>query len=571
MNQIINNNSNNNSEGSINFLNYCFYVSISIFVFTLDILLTFSVISAQPTSSWSSHVPLAGSAPLFSLSHRPAAVTDFNGNLEIHTSSYSTGVPQRQFLNPDGSLTEAVEYPRFQGLVNPVGTPGVSAFSPNGDRVIQWTAANNVSSFLQYYTAEGQAGPNIINMQFSPSTVVFRNNLVIAFAVSTNGSVLAKEWTVESDGTIVPRSDIPILIQEPTTGCGAAVGINSDGSAVAIFKLGTNIRTAKRSSSGVWTVDPSIVDTQVNGCLTGGSSPQGRVVAAWYKLGYGIIEIGDNIDRGGEVVGLVREPGQDFPIQKVVFHQAPRDTFGNSTRRAYGVTVAIGLDGTAGVAAFTSRCLNQVAESVVLLRLAGPSENFTETENLVVPNTNSSADVVASPQWSATASPVLAVENKRALVAVSTSTFPGVGTSTSPTCGQSSGPPLNTILRQSFASIIDRNTGQIHTALIGSEVRQTDQPTIPGNPPLRELVAGALDFAGNAALVLGRTPSFLSLAGQWQSNGGNITNSPDSDGDGVSDAQELIDGTNPNDPGSFLSKLPKKWCSEWNGFLGMFN
>ncbi|MFN8391325.1 MAG: Ig-like domain-containing protein [Bdellovibrionota bacterium] len=50
-----------------------------------------------------------------------------------------------------------------------------------------------------------------------------------------------------------------------------------------------------------------------------------------------------------------------------------------------------------------------------------------------------------------------------------------------------------------------------------------------------------------------------------------INSQLDSDGDGVPDSQEVTDGTNPNDPGSFEPVLPLTWCSEWNGFLGMYN
>ena len=46
---------------------------------------------------------------------------------------------------------------------------------------------------------------------------------------------------------------------------------------------------------------------------------------------------------------------------------------------------------------------------------------------------------------------------------------------------------------------------------------------------------------------------------------------PDTDGDGVTDGQELLDTTNPLDSGSFLQVLATTTCSEWNGFLGMYN
>ena len=42
----------------------------------------------------------------------------------------------------------------------------------------------------------------------------------------------------------------------------------------------------------------------------------------------------------------------------------------------------------------------------------------------------------------------------------------------------------------------------------------------------------------------------------------------DTDKDGISDAQERIDGTNPNDRGSVLTRLSTTVCSEWNGYLG---
>lgn len=42
----------------------------------------------------------------------------------------------------------------------------------------------------------------------------------------------------------------------------------------------------------------------------------------------------------------------------------------------------------------------------------------------------------------------------------------------------------------------------------------------------------------------------------------------DTDGDGISDAQETTDGSNSLDRGSYLPVLGTNLCSEWNGFLG---
>ena len=45
----------------------------------------------------------------------------------------------------------------------------------------------------------------------------------------------------------------------------------------------------------------------------------------------------------------------------------------------------------------------------------------------------------------------------------------------------------------------------------------------------------------------------------------------DTDEDGVTDKQETLDGTHPLDRGSNLAKRLTTLCTEWNGFLGMYN
>ena len=45
----------------------------------------------------------------------------------------------------------------------------------------------------------------------------------------------------------------------------------------------------------------------------------------------------------------------------------------------------------------------------------------------------------------------------------------------------------------------------------------------------------------------------------------------DSDDDGVIDGEEVAEGTNPLDRGSVLARRDKALCTEWNGFLGMWN
>lgn len=48
-------------------------------------------------------------------------------------------------------------------------------------------------------------------------------------------------------------------------------------------------------------------------------------------------------------------------------------------------------------------------------------------------------------------------------------------------------------------------------------------------------------------------------------------NGVDSDGDGVSDDQEIADGSNPYDPGSFVGHLQSPVYIPWNSFIGMLN
>ncbi len=43
----------------------------------------------------------------------------------------------------------------------------------------------------------------------------------------------------------------------------------------------------------------------------------------------------------------------------------------------------------------------------------------------------------------------------------------------------------------------------------------------------------------------------------------------DTDKDGVSDAQELLDASDPTDASSYISRLNPDFCFDWNGFLGM--
>lgn len=77
-----------------------------------------------------------------------------------------------------------------------------------------------------------------------------------------------------------------------------------------------------------------------------------------------------------------------------------------------------------------------------------------------------------------------------------------------------------------------------------------------------EIERFAADFVQHCE---GRTPA---LSGSIRYN----YESSDSDGDGISDAQETVDGTDKNDRGSKLPVLGTKVCAEWNGFLGgMFN
>ena len=61
------------------------------------------------------------------------------------------------------------------------------------------------------------------------------------------------------------------------------------------------------------------------------------------------------------------------------------------------------------------------------------------------------------------------------------------------------------------------------------------------------------------------------LDDQFEGEIGTDPAKPDTDGDGVMDGQEVTDGTDPLDAGSYLRALGKRVCTEWNGFLDMWN
>lgn len=96
-------------------------------------------------------------------------------------------------------------------------------------------------------------------------------------------------------------------------------------------------------------------------------------------------------------------------------------------------------------------------------------------------------------------------------------------------------------------------------AVDGDTYTASITPTIAGVVTVNIAAAAAIDSATNLNTAAAQFAITFEAA------------NADSDGDGVSDSREVADGTNPFDSGSYLAVLPTSWCSDWNGFLGMFN
>lgn len=77
----------------------------------------------------------------------------------------------------------------------------------------------------------------------------------------------------------------------------------------------------------------------------------------------------------------------------------------------------------------------------------------------------------------------------------------------------------------------------------------------------------------DASLNMSQFTSATAVTNKFGNTNSRPSNSStrDSDGDGVTDAQEYVDGTNPFDRGSIKQVLGSTVCAEWNGFLGMAN
>ena len=89
------------------------------------------------------------------------------------------------------------------------------------------------------------------------------------------------------------------------------------------------------------------------------------------------------------------------------------------------------------------------------------------------------------------------------------------------------------------------------------------------------VVVTAVDVNDNESIASNELPLHVNvpdsdgdgLSDQEEISYGTDPNNPDTDGDGVSDGIEVGQGTSPRDPGSFHEVLKNQFCSEWNGFF----
>jgi hypothetical protein len=469
--------------------------------------------------SWTAPQALAGLGTTGGMFVDPNGTLFFNqtGKLNLAVAPER---PFRQFLNSSDTLSEPVAYPLFptNSGISQKGAPSSVIQDLNGNRIVVWTIGGTVGGFpvMRYQKLDGTFGPNSISLGGN-AAISLRNGLVIGLFQSPNGEVLVKEWTITADGSLVESPFIAPLISAEEAdfgGCGAAIGIDADNSAVAIFQGNLQVRSANRSSAGVWTLNPAVIDSvtanvESMGCVSAKASPGGRIVAAWWNTQVGV---GTNVDRGGSVRALVREAGKAVPASYItIISNAPST---NHSRRTNGVSVAIGLDGTAGVLASTAYCVDKsLRSSQGILRLAGPADDFISSADTAgIGAMNSGANKI----WADSISPAngFAVENKKAVFGVHANAYPNVGTDLRPSCGagqQITEPQTFSTTAVYYDGVSDTLSSQeIQSAIIQ-----------PGTFSLFQgLVDAALDFNGNAAIV--RAPLFgqtsdVIFRGDWQS------------------------------------------------------
>jgi hypothetical protein len=480
------------------------------------------------SQSWSASQELDG------LGSGGGMFVDPNGGLYFNQTGRSNNAvaperPLRQSLKLDDTISNPVAYPFFptNSGISQKGSPVNVIQDLNGNRIIIWTVGGTVGGIpvMTYQRADGSFGPNSVSLG-GEAAVSFRNGLVIALFQSPNGLVEVKEWTVGSDGTLTARPNIPPIVPLDAEfgGCGAAIGIDADNSVVAIFNSDLKVRSANRSSTGVWTLNPTVIDSvtknvETLGCVYAKASPGGRIVAAWWKTQVGD---GSNFDRGGSIRALVREPGAEPGNAVTMISNNPSSSH---SRRDHGISVAVGFDGTVGVLASTDYCINKSLKfSQGILRLAGPAENFVTGADVTG---ISAMDSGANKIWADASNHVptfaFAVENKKAVFGSQAVAYPNVGTNLKPSCGpgQQITEPQTV---SSTAVYFDGVTDTIFAQEIQSFISE------PGKfNEFRQLVDAALDFNGNAAIVraalFGKTSDVI-FRGDWQSDTNLGVNNP---------------------------------------------